>query len=320
VSSLYRSKICATVFLVFVCQLSLKAQQSTTPGPPAQQAAPVAWLDHYRISTISVGRISTHTNTQRQFFEVIGTALFVAVDQHAGYIVTAKHVFYEPEKNWHPTEVRLRFAWQEDKSLFDETGVTLTLRDADGKDLWKALDDGSDLAAIVPPADIKNSSPHAIWVTDFATDADLFMGASVVVLGYPGVVGNEYLVRPILRQGIVAWTNPIDPMKQIFMVDANVYPGNSGSPVFKIPIGPTKGGGLSMGGQIASLGILSKVPFQDDPVLVDGQPLILTPPVGQLPANHPVRVQVVGVGGIGIIEPASKVLTLVQSFQTNKTP
>jgi hypothetical protein len=40
---------------------------------------------------------------------------------------------------------------------------------------------------------------------------------------------------------------------------------------------------------------------------------------GQLPSpNHPVRVQVVGVGGIGIIEPASKVLALVQSLQAKK--
>jgi hypothetical protein len=115
--------------------LILHSLVTTAQQPPVaantatqQVPAPVAWLDHLRISTFSVGRVMTDDNTLRQFFEVLGTAVFVGLDEHTGYIVTARHVFFEPEKNWHPTEVRLRFAWQEDKSVFDELGVTLTLR------------------------------------------------------------------------------------------------------------------------------------------------------------------------------------------------
>ena len=36
-------------------------------------------------------------------------------------------------------------------------------------------------------------------------------GASVIALGYPGIVGNEYLARAISRGGIIAWLNPRDP-------------------------------------------------------------------------------------------------------------
>jgi V8-like Glu-specific endopeptidase len=315
--SVYRSKICAilaTLFLILVFQFPSNAQQ---PQPTVMP--PTAWLDHYRISTISVGVVSTDKTTQRQFFEVGGTALVIGVDSQTGYIVTAKHVFYDPEKNWHPKELKLRFAWQEQKSVFEELGTTLTLQDAAGKDLWKSLDDGSDLAAIELPTDIIKKNPaHGIGLPDFATDADLFMDAPIIVLGYPGVVGNEYLVRAVVRQGIVAWTNPIDPMKQTFMVDANVFPGNSGSPVFKLPTGLTKEGAFAVGGKAAFLGILSKVPAQNDPVTAYGQALTFTPPGQIFSPSHPMTVQVAGLGGIGIIEPASKVLLLVQSFQTKK--
>ncbi len=306
--------------MLLLAALAASAQQPPVTAKQATQQVPasISWLDHQRITTCSIGVVQTDERTHRQFFAVGGSGVFVAVDEHTGYLITAKHVFDDPENNWHPSELRLRFAWQEDKSVFDELGVPLTLRDAKGKALWKSLDDGSDIAAIVPPADIKNKEPEAIFPESFAKDTDLFQGASVVVLGYPGVVGNEYLVRSIVRQGIVAWTNPTEPLNNIFMVDANLYAGNSGGPVIRVPTGLTREGGFNFGGKATFLGIVSKVPLQNAPVTVDGQPLMFTPP-GQLPVpNHPVRVQVVGVGGIGIIEPASKVLALVQSLQTKK--
>src|SRR5260370_30630647 len=83
---------------------------------------------------------------------------------------------------------------------YDELGVSLKLRDESGQDLWKSLDDGSDIAAISPPSEIGSKSPHAIFVGDFATDTNLYQGAAVFVLGYPGIVGNQYLLRPIVRQ------------------------------------------------------------------------------------------------------------------------
>ncbi len=305
--------------VLLVATLAASAQQPTV-NPATQQVPPsMSWLDHSRIATCSIGVVRTDERTHRDFFAVAGSGVFVAVDQHTGYLITAKHVFDDPEKNWHPNELRLRFAWQEQKSVFDELGVPLTLKDAKGKALWKSLDDGSDIAAIVPPADIKTNSAEAVFPVSFAKDDDdFFQGASVIVLGYPGVVGNEYLVRAIIRQGIVAWTNPTEPLNNIFMVDANLYAGNSGGPVFRVPTSLNREGGINFGSKAAFLGIVSKVPIQDDPVTVDGQPLSFTPQ-GQLPTpNHPMSVKIVGVGGIGIIEPASKVLALVQSLQTKK--
>jgi S1-C subfamily serine protease len=311
------NKVAASVVLL-LASLAANAQQQPAPVNSATQQPPIShgWLDHPRLATWSIGRVATDENTHRQFFEAIGTGVLIGIDEHTGYLVTAKHVFYDPAINWHPSEVRLRFAWQEDRSVFDEMGVTLTLRDVSGKDLWKSPDDGSDLAAIMPPNDLKTKVAEAVFSNEFSTDDDLFQGASTIVLGYPGVIGNEYLIRAIVRQGIVAWTNPVDPLKNVFLVDANLYPGNSGSPVFRVPTGLTRGGAFAAGRRVAFLGIVSKGPIQDELVTADGKPISFAESPGKSPA--PMRVRVIGVGGIGVIEPASKVLLLVQSFRDKK--
>ena len=100
------------------------------------------------------------------------------------------------------------------------------------------------------------------------------------------------------------------------MVDANLFPGNSGSPVFRVPTGLTREGSFVLGWRVAFLGIVSRGPIQDELATADGKPIKFAEAPGEEAA--PMRVRVVGVGGIGVIEPASKVLALVQSFQEKK--
>src|SRR5712692_11732759 len=214
-----------------------KAQEQNPPKPADSQ---IGWLDHWRLSTFSFGRVQNQNG--RDFFEVLGTGVLVATDGHTAYIVTAKHVFDDPPKQWHPSEIRLRFAWQERKSVYEEHGTPFKLLDSSGKPRWLASEDGADIAAI--PIVISElgatSQPHAISVSDIASPEDMFEGASILVLGYPGIVGNEYLVRAITRGGIIAWLNPEEPYGKPFMIDANIYPGNSGGPVISIPTGTNK--------------------------------------------------------------------------------
>src|SRR5438094_8733044 len=80
-------------------------------NPPESSDSQIGWLDHWRLSTFSFGRVQNQNG--RNFFEVIGTGVLMATDQQTPYIVTAKHVFDDPKKQWHPSEIRLRFAWQE---------------------------------------------------------------------------------------------------------------------------------------------------------------------------------------------------------------
>jgi V8-like Glu-specific endopeptidase len=231
--------------------------------------------------------------------------VIVASDPKTGYIVTAKHVFDDPTKQWHPRELRLRFAWQERRSVYEYLGVSVALVDSAQKQLWLAAN-GQDIAAI--PLDTskmeltEGTQPHAIFLTDIATQSDMFEGANIMVLGFPGIVGNEYLVRAITRAGIIAWLNPDDPYGKPFLIDANIYPGNSGGPVLRVPTGVSKTGSFAVGGKPTLLGIVSQAPSatQELTLTVPGSPLPL-----QLKQSLPL-------GGTGVIEPALKIPDLLK--------
>ncbi len=274
------------------------------PSEPSNAA--LGWLDHWRLSTLSFGTVEKDQN-RRDFFKVIGTGVVVATDPQTAYIVTAKHVFDDPQKQWHPRELRLRFAWQERHSVYDNLGVTLSLFDASQKQLWSAAD-GQDIAAIrldLSKLDLEGGvQPHAVFTSDIASEGDMFEGANVVVLGFPGIVGNEYLVRAITRAGIIAWLNPDDPYGRPFLIDANIYPGNSGGPVIRVPTGTDKFGSFSIGGKPTLLGIVSQAPGVNQDITLN-VPGSLSPL--QLKQNLPL-------GGTGVIEPALKIPDLLKKI------
>lgn len=56
-------------------------------------------------------------------------------------------------------------------------------------------------------------------------------GNDVYVLGFPLGIGTEEHYSPVVRQGIVALKN----IRGRFLIDSNIFPGNSGGPVFMKP-------------------------------------------------------------------------------------
>jgi len=283
-------------FLVLGLNIDLHAQQGSEPTAPSQ-----GWLEIWRDTTVSFGTIERDA-LGSQYYKVVGSGiLFSKENATKAYIVTAKHVFVEPAKKWHPKEIQIRFGWQEQESVYAQRGITLKLRDEAGKDLWTALDDESDLAVIASPPPIRPHQP-SLGLDVIGGPEKLFEGASIIVLGYPGIVGNEYLVRAISRGGIVAWTNPKSAAASRFLIDANIYPGNSGGPVISAPMTPTRDGGIGAGGP-SLLGIVIEAPGQkgDFDLQVPGQrvPLHIT--------------QEIPVGGTGVVEPASKVKKLLDA-------
>lgn len=281
-------------------------QAPRTPQPGVQQPAP--WTEHYRNSTVSFGRVVTDGG--HQIFQVLGAGVIVAIDRSHGYIVTAKHVFDDPKQNWHPAELRVRFAWEEKDSVDQNLGTVLKLTDAAGQNLWNSLDDNSDIAAIPMPNNFRKLD--AIYVQEFAGPDDLYDGATIIVLGFPAIVGNEKLVRAVTRSGIVAWTDPTDPIEEPFFVDANIMPGNSGGPAFKVPTGMTRGGALGLGGQVTFLGIVSQNVSGYYSVTADGR--IVQVKFPDLPLPSAAQVEVTGIGGLGKVEPAEKIRKLVQQL------
>jgi Trypsin-like peptidase domain len=277
------------------------------------------WLDKWREATISLGRVETDRNG-RPFYRVIGTG-FIATDSHKLFIVTAKHVFFDPERNWHPDTLNVRFAWEEGRSVYSDLGLPLPLVRATA-DLWTSPQDASDIAAIPMPetfAQAANPETHQFrpaWPSDMASPDDIYEGNSVIVLGYPGIVGNEYLVRAVSRSGIIAWVDPNPDAHGIFMVDANLNEGNSGGPVIAVPGGVDRDGGVSSGKRPLLLGLVSKGPKQDIVITAGGQPVIMSG--SNLPQPSPLQGTVVGVGSFGVIEPGTKIKEFILSLGTVK--
>jgi hypothetical protein len=286
--------------------------QQPTAAPNAQPRQ--VWTEHYRNSTLSVGRLVKDAQGS-EAFQVLGTAIIAALDQSHVYIVTAKHVFDDPSQSWHPSELRIRFAWQEKESLKVQHGELLKLTDNAGSNLWVPAAEG-DLAAIALPDSFKKFQLHGIGIQDFPTEDDLYDGASVFVYGYPSsvtsLVGNESLVRAITRGGVVAWTDPSGSLEHPFLIDANVLPGNSGGPVFKVPTGMARSGSLNVGGKVAFLGIVSQDLTGWYAVQADGRMVQVKFPDLIRPANA--QVSVTGIGGLGKVEPASSVRKLMESM------
>lgn len=310
------------VSLAVFVGVSIAGGWSQVPAnaPPAQVEIP-DWTEHYRNATISFGRVVSDEG--HQIFQVLGTGVIVAFDPHTGYIVTAKHIFDDPLQNWHPSELRVRFAWQEKRSIEEEHGLPVRLTDSSGRNLWTSSPDRSDLAALPVPDNFKGLPLHAIGFQDFASPDDLYDGATIFVFGFPGAVGSligkERLVRAVTRGGVVAWTDPSGHMDNPFLIDANILPGNSGGPVFKVPTGIARSGGLVIGGRVAFLGIVTQDLKGYYFVQADGRIVLKQWPDLPLPSIE--QVQVTGIGGLGKVEPAARVRRLVEALhRASQTP
>jgi len=90
--------------------------------------------------------------------------------------------------------------------------------------------------------------------------------ADIIFIGYPYGLWDEKNFLPIVRKGITASPVTVDfNGEKKFLIDASVFPGSSGSPVFLYNEGAfsPKMGGLTMGTRILFLGILSEVVWNE---------------------------------------------------------
>ena len=73
----------------------------------------------------------------------------------------------------------------------------------------------------------------------------------VTFIGYPNGLFDSASLLPIVRQGHAATALNVDYQgKPTFLIDASVFPGSSGSPVFLVPrpSAPDKHGNITIGG------------------------------------------------------------------------
>lgn len=306
----------AGVLILLLLQVPARGQQSAR-----------AWTDVVRNATLAIGiprsaKISDKGGTpvEKQIFAPIGTgALFGLPDDPSKmpWLVTAKHVLFDPEQKWDPDVVRVRFAWFDKQSVEDYLGVEIALK-KDGRRLWTPHPDPSvDLAALplrLPSKVVGRESIDIIPLGNFASGDDLFEGAGVLVFGYPGAVGSSFWTRALVRSGVIAWLDPNTPLEAPLLIDAAVFPGNSGGPVFRIPTGSDRFGNFSLGGRPAFVGIVSQGRREATPVSAGGKHVEMQGPEGS------VKMVSEGWIGVGVIEPANRVLQLLNAARSASAP
>lgn len=95
----------------------------------------------------------------------------------------------------------------------------------------------------------------------------------VMFIGYPNGLYDSTSFLPIVRQGYAATALNVDyEGKPTFLIDASVFPGSSGSPVFLVPrpSTPDKFGNITIGGPVRPpllLGIIAAVHQRQVPIL-----------------------------------------------------
>jgi hypothetical protein len=126
-------------------------------------------------------------------------------------------------------------------------------------------------------------------------------GEDVFVLGFPALVGEQYQQRALMRSGIIAWTDSSGPADHEFLIDARIFPGNSGGPVFSSPAGIDRDASISTGKPIRLVGLVSQT-INAKPDVAFGV---------RLPDNA----MVIGAAGVGVIEPAQELLKLMKESE-----
>ena len=89
---------------------------------------------------------------------------------------------------------------------------------------------------------------------------------NITFIGYPSGLYDEKNKISIIRQGITAtpiWND--FKGEEVFLIDAGVFPGSSGSPVFIYNQGtyPVKDG-IALGSRLIFVGVLSKTMLRDN--------------------------------------------------------
>jgi S1-C subfamily serine protease len=89
--------------------------------------------------------------------------------------------------------------------------------------------------------------------------SDLAALEEIVFIGYPSGLRDEHNSTPLIRRGITAspvWNDFGN--EPVFLIDAGVYPGSSGSPVFIMNQGAyTTKSGLVVGSRLLFLGLIT---------------------------------------------------------------
>lgn len=216
-----------------------------------------------------------------------GATLKDSKNSSAIFLVSNRHVYGDTSRS-----IALNFHKRKTGESKPALGEIATLRDTQFNSIYEAHPDPSiDLACInvstiaepVHNIFFKQIPPEMIH--SFSSD-DLLPGTDVWFAGYPE---NRFDVAhnlPILRRGYIASIPTVDfNSKKQFVIDAQVFPGSSGSPVF-----------ATVKGKFELLGVVSETMIRNQQLQI-------------VPANTAVGVQ--QLLGLGLVIKAPLVKELI---------
>jgi S1-C subfamily serine protease len=210
------------------------------PVPPIQDVVPSPVMAH--VWDLTVGLIEATVQLDQPSgpnTRTVGTGFLIQAPLADGtprvVLVTAAHVLEQMEE----PEARIgwRTALADGSWRFDPQ--PLTIRDGEGEPLWTRHPD-RDVAVmeISAPDDFARAAIPLGWLADAnAFDAwQVGPADELLSLGFPRGLSANRAGFPILRVGRIA-SYPLSPVSAFptFLLDFNVFPGNSGGPVFWTP-------------------------------------------------------------------------------------
>ena len=185
-----------------------------------------SWSQGMRQITLALGKVDKD-EFGKERFTTGGAGVLIRDTSNRFFIATALHVFDNPERHWAPESLQVRGWRDEKKSRYLDFGSLLTLR-VNGQPLFFASKK-FDLAIAPITADIASRlltdtrQLLAAEPSSFGNNEETYDGADVFILGFPGLIGEEYQQRALMRTGIIAWTDATSPVDSEFLIDSRIF-------------------------------------------------------------------------------------------------
>jgi hypothetical protein len=175
--------------------------------------------------------------------EDIGTATgFFFAREGRIHLVTNRHVARSDRREVQPTHLRINLHEATD-DLSRNFRLDLPLFDEEGRPRWREdKRNDSDILCIEVEEVRSRAAEKAIAISalseaDFVPeDLDFVLGQELLVIGYPRGYHDRANNLPVIRYATLASPYPIPFQgKPLALIDANLHPGTSGSPVILKP-------------------------------------------------------------------------------------
>lgn len=157
-------------------------------------------------------------------------------------VVTARHLLLNADSLF----LTLQLV-DDNNRVVDKRNIRTALYNSSGDSLFVVGPGSTDLVALVVPTPrVHKDNPASLFTvpeTGLRSMRDLFPGQPVFYYGYPlGLAING--IEPFLRSGVIAG---VDTTIGVVYLDAQNFPGSSGSPVFLNPTEPINAGAVFVG-------------------------------------------------------------------------